>query len=119
MIKLHFEGFKALVLLKYHLAPEIIGKLIRYLPIDTYVYPSHNNLYMRLNIGSGGIQKISKLIVGDVFYDVTQDALGISLNVFKASFSQIKIGEIIEGLDSVKTIKKVLSVKIASIKNIE
>lgn len=92
-----------------------MGKLLRRLPIGTYAYPALKVVYVKLNIGSGGRRKIHDLTRGDVFYGIKQDSMGIVLEDLESSLSQVKIGEVSEGLEKVEGIRGVVPVRIVEV----
>ncbi len=115
-LKLIFPEFEALIEVKKHFSPAIYLSLMLKIPMSTFAYPSRGDLLIKVDIKRGEMPKVPKLLVGDVYYNATEDAIGISLNEKEIySRSLIKIGSVLEGLNLLANINKVTPVKIVSV----
>ena len=111
-IKLVFNNFGAKIAPRRHLAPEVIGKLLRHLPMDTYAFPLGSILHIRVDLKCSGRVKVTDLFKGDIFYDTTQDSLAITFKPKKALRGELKVGEVLNGIERLEKISGVETVRI-------
>jgi len=111
-IKIKIRNCDIEVETKRHLSPEIIRKIFRLLPMESYAYQKEEDLFIKLDLGLGARQKIPDLDKGDMFYNIEQSNLGITNNSRKANTKEIKIGRVTKGMEHIKKFDGIIIVKI-------
>jgi len=99
--------------IRRHLSPTVAGKLRRALPVDSFAYRKDSSLFVKLDLGVGGIRNVKELTRGDLFYDLLHKALGIALSDASASSSQIKVGKVEGGIAAAESVVGVTPVRLA------
>ena len=113
-IKIKIRNYEIEAETKRYLSPEIIGKIFRVLPMESYAYQKED-LFIKLDLGLGARQKVSDLDKGDIFYSIEQNSLGITNNSRKANTKEIKIGRVTKGMEHIKKFDGIIIVKILAV----
>ena len=99
--KFVFPSFEVIAEIKKHFSPTIITSLALKIPFSSFAYPSRGDVLIKVNIRRGDVPKVFELGIGDVYYCITEDAIGFSLRSRSPCLrTEIKIGEVIKGIES-------------------
>jgi len=112
-LKIVFPDFEVLINLKKHLSPIIFTSLILKVPFTSFAYRTKGDILVKVDIRKGDMQKVKSLEVGDVYYCMVEDAIGIVLTPKNPCLrTEIKIGEVTKGLENLEKIRRITPVKV-------
>jgi len=98
---------KAVLRLKKHLSPTVFSALILKLPLSSYAIRLGDLLVIRVGIAKADVPKVKDIEDGDVIYDPMQDSLIVYLSSDQKKAGRwVKLGEVIKGLENLKSIQK-------------
>lgn len=100
------------IIIKRYYHSNLFLKLWRLKSISSFIYIRDDTLYIKVNVGAGGLGREGKLFSGDVVYNSAEDAIGIVLKDRKLKIEETVIGKYEGNLESLKSMtRKSVSLK--------